>query len=126
MRLQPQGSGRRPCPRRQVALIDLDTVASRYERGSIIITSSRAINEWPPLFNDDLLAGAAMDRLLHHGEVIEIEGHSFRNPPRGRPGGRSKRVQRSLEWASRRSFAQARARIPAQPCGVLFVFAHSP
>lgn len=58
-----------------------EVIRSRYERGSMIITSNRAINEWPPLFNDDLLAGAAMDRLLHHGEVVEIEGHSFRNPP---------------------------------------------
>lgn len=45
-----------------------------------MITSNRAVSEWGPLFNDDLLAGAAMDRLLHHGHVIEIEGESFRNP----------------------------------------------
>lgn len=55
----------------------------RYERGSIIVTSNRAIEEWSPLFSDALLAGAAMDRLLHHSHVIEIEGHSYRNPPRG-------------------------------------------
>ncbi|KIG11565.1 Mobile element protein [Enhygromyxa salina] len=47
----------------------------------MIITSNRAIEEWSPLFNDALLAGAAMDRLLHHRQVIEIEGDSFRNPP---------------------------------------------
>ena len=56
----------------------------RYERGSIIVTSNRSLEEWAPLFCDALLAGAAMDRLLHHSHVIEIEGDSFRNPPCGR------------------------------------------
>jgi DNA replication protein DnaC len=57
-----------------------EVIRGRYERGSMIITSNRALDEWPPLFNDALLAGAAMDRLLHHRQVIEIEGESFRNP----------------------------------------------
>ena len=61
-----------------------EIIRARYERGSMIITSNRAVEEWPPLFRDDLLAGAAMDRLLHHAHVIEIEGSSYRNPPRGR------------------------------------------
>lgn len=64
--------------------IDLyELLRQRYERGSLIITSNRAIEEWPPLFGDALLASAAMDRLLHHAHVITIEGHSFRNPPKG-------------------------------------------
>ena len=37
--------------------------------------------EWHPLFLDDLMASAAMDRLLHHSHVITLEGTSFRNPP---------------------------------------------
>lgn len=57
-----------------------EIIRCRYERGSMIITSNRDLEEWPPLFNDALLAGAAMDRLLHHRHVIEIEGESFRNP----------------------------------------------
>ena len=62
--------------------IDLyEIIKRRYERGSMIITSNRALEEWHPLFGDDLLASAAMDRLLHHAHVILIEGHSFRDPP---------------------------------------------
>jgi len=69
-------------PLRHDEPIDLyEVIRQRYERGSIIITSNRAIEEWPPLFNDQLLAGAAMDRLLHHSHVIVLEGHSFRYPP---------------------------------------------
>lgn len=41
--------------------------------------------EWPPLFLDPLLAGAALDRLLHHGDVITLEGESYRNPKRKKP-----------------------------------------
>lgn len=58
-----------------------DIIRARYERGSTIITSNRALIEWTPLFRDDLLASAAMDRLLHHSHVIEIVGDSYRNPP---------------------------------------------
>jgi DNA replication protein DnaC len=62
--------------------IDLyEIIRGRYEHGSTIITSNRAIEEWPPLFGDLLLASAAMDRLLHHAHVIEMDGDTFRNPP---------------------------------------------
>jgi hypothetical protein len=37
--------------------------------------------EWYPLFLDDLMASAAMGRLLHHAHVMVLEGHSYRNPP---------------------------------------------
>jgi DNA replication protein DnaC len=65
--------------------IDLyEIIRQRYERGSTIFTSNRAIEEWPPLFGDLLLASAALDRLLHHAHVIEMEGDTFRNPPSGK------------------------------------------
>ena len=67
--------------------IDLyEIIRQRYEHGSTIITSNRALPEWAPLFNDELLASAAIDRLLHHAHVIEIVGESYRNPRhRGEP-----------------------------------------
>lgn len=69
--------------------IDLyEVIRQRYERGSMIVTSNRALEEWPPLFLDALLASAALDRLLHHAHVIVMQGHSYRNPPDG------KRLQR--------------------------------
>ncbi|MEN9798956.1 MAG: hypothetical protein RL653_2652, partial [Pseudomonadota bacterium] len=58
-----------------------EVVRRRYEQGSTIITSNRAIEEWPPLFGNPLLASAAMDRLLHHSHILVIEGDSYRNPP---------------------------------------------
>jgi len=59
-----------------------EIIRQRYERASTMITSNRALEEWAPLFNDDLLANAAMDRLLHHAHIIEVTGASYRNPPR--------------------------------------------
>jgi DNA replication protein DnaC len=71
--------------------IDLyEIIRKRYERGSTILTSNRAIEEWPPLFGDLLLASAAMDRLLHHSHLIEMEGDTYRNPP---PAKRAKVVK---------------------------------
>ena len=61
-----------------------EVIRTRYERGSLIITSNRAIEEWPPLFHDQLLAGAAMDRLLHHSHIVVLEGDSYRNPANAR------------------------------------------
>jgi DNA replication protein DnaC len=61
-----------------------EVIRQRYERGAIIITSNRALPEWPPLFGDPLLASAAMDRLLHHAHVVEIEGDSYRSSRRPR------------------------------------------
>jgi DNA replication protein DnaC len=57
-----------------------EIIRRRYERSALIITSNRAIEEWYPLFGDPLLASAAMDRLLHHATVIDIDGESYRNP----------------------------------------------
>ncbi len=65
--------------------IDLyEIIRQRYEVGSIIATSNRALEEWYPLFLDDLMASAAMDRLLHHSHVVVMEGDSYRNPPKGK------------------------------------------
>lgn len=54
-------------------------VSQRYERGSIILTTNRAFKDWPPIFNDDpVLATAVADRLVHHHELIIIEGETQR------------------------------------------------
>jgi DNA replication protein DnaC len=55
-----------------------DVIAERYERGSLIVTSNRALNEWPDLFGDPLLASAGLDRLFHNAHAITITGNSYR------------------------------------------------
>ena len=58
------------------ALFDL--VSARYERRSTILTSNLTFAEWGGLLGDEALATALLDRLLHHAEVLTINGRSYR------------------------------------------------
>jgi DNA replication protein DnaC len=59
-------------------------VAARYETGSIVITTNRPFREWGKLFDvDNTLATALIDRLMHHGEGIVIQGDSYRMKDKG-------------------------------------------
>lgn len=49
-----------------------------YEFKSIIITSNRLFNEWGTTFNDNVIATAILDRLLHHSHNVTMVGDSFR------------------------------------------------
>jgi DNA replication protein DnaC len=54
-------------------------VAARYESGSIVLTTNRPFREWGALFDvDNTLATALIDRLMHHGEALVIQGPSYR------------------------------------------------
>jgi DNA replication protein DnaC len=54
-------------------------LSSRYETGSVIITTNTPPNEWAKTFNNDTtLAAALADRILHHCEVVIIAGVSYR------------------------------------------------
>jgi DNA replication protein DnaC len=53
-------------------------VSRRYERGTMIITSNKSFAEWGGVLGDDVLATAILDRLLHHCDVININGPSYR------------------------------------------------
>lgn len=53
-------------------------VRDRYEQGSTILTSNTSFAEWGALLNNEVLATALLDRLLHHAEVISINGPSYR------------------------------------------------
>ena len=53
-------------------------VSRRYERGSMLITSNRAVSEWGTVFGDAVAATAILDRLLHNSHVLTIRGDSYR------------------------------------------------
>ena len=54
-------------------------ISNRYETGSVVITSNKPFKQWNEIFNGDVsLASAVIDRLVHHCEVIKIEGKSYR------------------------------------------------
>ena len=61
-------------------------ISARYERGSIVLTTNKAYKQWSSIFNgDSTITSAVLDRLLHHGETVIIEGSSVRMKDRIEP-----------------------------------------
>ena len=50
----------------------------RYERNSTIITTNINFAQWDEIFGDPMIAGAIVDRILHHATVVTIKGKSYR------------------------------------------------
>ena len=53
-------------------------IAHRYESGSLIITSNQPFSHWDQIFPDTLMTVAAIDRIIHHATIVEIDGVSYR------------------------------------------------
>jgi len=74
-----------------------EVIMRRYERKSTMMTSNRPLEDWGKLIGDVPAASAILDRLLHHAEVIEITGESYRDPRQhgGGSKGSKKRAPRN-------------------------------
>lgn len=61
---------------------DMDVVftllAERYERGSVLMTSNLPFSKWEGIFKDAMMTAAAIDRLVHHSVIIELNIPSYR------------------------------------------------
>lgn len=62
----------------EAANLFFQLVSSRYERASLIVTSNKPFGRWGEVFGDDVVAAAMIDRLVHHAEVINLRGDSYR------------------------------------------------
>jgi DNA replication protein DnaC len=60
------------------AMLFFQLMARRYETASTVLTSNKPFDEWGEIFGDDLMAGALIDRLLHHCHIVNIRGNSYR------------------------------------------------
>lgn len=60
------------------AYLFFQLVNKRYEKHSTIITTNKPLSKWGELFNDNVLANAILDRLVHHSHIISITGRSYR------------------------------------------------
>src|SRR6185437_15658239 len=56
----------------------LFTLLERYERGSVMITSNLPFSKWESIFKDPLTTAAAIDRLVHHSVILELNVASYR------------------------------------------------
>ena len=61
-----------------------ELIAERYETGSIIITANQPFSEWNNIFPDNMMAVAAIDRLVHHSTIINIKAESYRRNQAGK------------------------------------------
>lgn len=53
-------------------------LAERYERGSVLITSNLPFSKWESIFKDPMTTAAAIDRLVHHSVILELNLTSYR------------------------------------------------
>lgn len=53
-------------------------LAHRYERGSLMITSNLPFSKWEQIFKDPMTTAAAIDRIVHHSVILELNLESYR------------------------------------------------
>lgn len=53
-------------------------IAHRYESRSLLITANQPFSEWESIFGDTMMTVAAIDRLVHHAQIVELAGDSYR------------------------------------------------
>ena len=78
--------GYTPISREQAHLL-FRLVCSRYEKGSLIITSNYNFEDWGKVFEDLVSASAIIDRLVHHAHLFVIHGSSYRLKDKLKKGG---------------------------------------
>jgi DNA replication protein DnaC len=53
-------------------------LAERYERGSVLLSSNLPFSKWEQIFKDPMTTAAAIDRLVHHSIILELNISSYR------------------------------------------------
>ncbi len=53
-------------------------VSEAYERQSVVITTNLEFSRWGQVFGDDQMAAAIIDRVVHHGRLLQFRGESYR------------------------------------------------
>ena len=69
--------GYMPIVKEQANLL-FQLISMRYEKGSVILTSNYNFDDWSKVFDDNIVASAIIDRLVHHSSLFYINGNSFR------------------------------------------------
>lgn len=62
----------------QGANLFFQLIAKRYEHNTTIFTSNKPFSQWNDVFSDTTIAAAILDRILHHCNVVNIKGESYR------------------------------------------------
>jgi len=98
-------------------------VSRRYERRSLVLTTNLPFSDWPTIFPNAATATALIDRLVHHAEILTIEGDSYRRrvaeakrkPPRLASVSRGRSRSEFLPFLmSRNNLRASRASVPGR------------
>ena len=54
-------------------------LAERYERRSVMVTSNLVFSQWDQIFKNPMTTACAIDRIVHHSIILELDGPSIRN-----------------------------------------------
>jgi len=63
---------------RDGAVLFFQLINTRYEHASTVLTSNKGFEDWGTILGDEVMAGALLDRLMHHCHVVNIRGNSYR------------------------------------------------
>ena len=85
-----------------------ELISARYERRSLLITANQPFGEWHRVFPDETTAVAAVDRLVHHATILEMNVESYRRRAaldrgkrkRGRPANFATEKNTAEDWAT--------------------------
>ena len=81
----------------QGANLFFQLIAKRYEKSTTIFTSNKPFSQWNEVFSDVTIAAAILDRVLHHCNVVNIKGDSYRLKERKEHMKATKRVNTLFE-----------------------------
>lgn len=70
----------------------LEIFSRRYETGASILTSNRPIEDFGAVLGDNVAAGILLDRFLHHAEIVQLQGRSYRIHERQQRAAKDKEV----------------------------------
>ena len=76
-------------------------LAERYERGSVMITSNLPFSKWEKIFKDPMTTAAAIDRLVHHSVILELNLTSFRLEEAKKNTIKSRKITKKTEVINR-------------------------
>ncbi len=62
----------------EAANLFFQLVSTRYEHASLILTSNLPFSAWGTVFGDQAVAAAMIDRIVHHADVLQLKGASYR------------------------------------------------
>jgi DNA replication protein DnaC len=74
-----------------------ELIAERYERRSVLITANQPFSGWDHVFPDPAMSVAAIDRLVHHSTIFELNVESYRR----KKAANDKQIQRDTEKLKR-------------------------